>query len=136
MSNLVEDPDGFLVPTLVARIQDGGAEQRSSFATLLALDFDFLASASYVVTSRLEVFASNNRSVDLYNTVSLRDVVVGNGADAERAVGARLPDLRHRSGAGAFDLAAHARRPRFHRTARSPPSAHSMMDAWRAAVQA
>ena len=81
ISNLLPDPDGFLAPTLVTSLEAPGVnEQRNSFASLLALDFDFLTGVSYVVRSRLEVFATNGRSIDLYNTVSLRDIVLSNGA--------------------------------------------------------
>lgn len=76
---LVPDPDGFLVPTRVAQVSDGGLEQRSSFATVLGLDFDFLAGSAYVVTSRLSTFASNQREIDLFNTVSLRNVSLSQG---------------------------------------------------------
>lgn len=81
ISNLSPDPDGLLAPTLVTSLESIGVnEQRNSFASLLALDFDFLSGVSYVVRSRLEVFATNGRTVDLYNTVSLRDILLSNGA--------------------------------------------------------
>lgn len=80
VSRLVPDPDGFLAPTLVASLSDGGLEQRSSFASQLRLDFDFLAGSSYVVISRLSTFARNGRDVDLFNTVRLTDVTLSDGA--------------------------------------------------------
>lgn len=81
ISNLSPDPDGLLAPTLVTSLESIGVnEQRSAFASLLALDFDFLAGVNYVVRSRLEVFATNGRTVDLYNTVSLQDLRLSNGA--------------------------------------------------------
>lgn len=81
ISNLAPDPDGLLTPTLVTSLGLIGVnEQRRSFASMLALDFDFLAGVDYVVRSRLEVFASNGRTLNLYNTVSLRDILLSNGA--------------------------------------------------------
>lgn len=80
VTRLLPDPDGFLAPALVASINDGGVEQRSSFASVLGLDFDFLAGNAYVITSRLETSATNNRAIDMFNTVSLRNVALSNGA--------------------------------------------------------
>ena len=71
-------------PTLVARVQDNALnanEQRRSFASTLALDFDFMAGVQYVVTSELGIQARNGREIDLYNTVRLTDVVLSNGAN-------------------------------------------------------
>lgn len=70
-------------PTLVARLRDrtgSGDEQRPSFASSLALDFDFLSGVSYVITAELGVHARNGRDIDLYNTARLTDVVLSNGA--------------------------------------------------------
>lgn len=81
ISNLSLDSDGFLAPTLVTSLESIGVnEQRSAFASTLALDFDFLAGVDYVVRSRLEVFATNGRTIDMYNTVSLQDLRLSNGA--------------------------------------------------------
>lgn len=71
-------------PTLVARVQDNALnanEQRASFASTLALDFDFMAGVQYVVTAELGIQAWNGREVDLYNTARLTDVVLSNGAN-------------------------------------------------------
>ena len=71
-------------PTLVARVKDSalnGNEQLASFASTLALDFDFIAGVQYVVTSELGIQAWNGREIDLYNTVRLTDVVLSNGAN-------------------------------------------------------
>lgn len=71
-------------PTLVARARDQPAnfeERRRSFASTLALDFDFMAGVQYVVTSELGIQAWNGREIDLYNTARLTDVVLSNGAN-------------------------------------------------------
>ena len=70
-------------PTLVARARDQPAnfeEQRASFASTLALDFDFVAGVQYVVTSELGTQTWNGREIDLYSTARLTDVVLSNGA--------------------------------------------------------
>ena len=84
VSHLSPDSDGFAGPTLVARVRDNAAganEQRASFASSLALDFDFVSGASYVVTAELGVTARNGRTIDLYNTARLGDVRLSNGAN-------------------------------------------------------
>ncbi len=68
-------------PTLVGMARDrGNDEQRSSFASTLALDFDFVAGVQYVVTAQLGAVARNGREIDLYNTARLTDVMLSNGA--------------------------------------------------------
>ena len=70
-------------PTLVARVRDqhaGSIEQRPSFASSLALDFDFESGVSYVVTSQLGVRSRNGSEIDLYNTARLTDVALSSGA--------------------------------------------------------
>ena len=70
-------------PTLVARAQDkalNANEQRASFNSALALDFDFMAGVQYVVTAELGIQARNGREIDLYSTARLTDVVLSNGA--------------------------------------------------------
>ena len=70
-------------PTRVARVRDQAAnanEQRASFESMLALDFDFMAGVQYVVTAELGVSARNGRTIDLYNTARLTDVALSNGA--------------------------------------------------------
>ena len=70
-------------PTLVARVRDqhaGSIEQRPSFASSLALDFDFESGVSYVVTSQLGVRSRNGSDIDLYNTARLTDVALSSGA--------------------------------------------------------
>ena len=80
IDHLAPDPDGLLAPTLITTLQGIGAnEQRASYASMFALDFDFLSGVSYFVRSRLEVFTNNGRSVDLYNTVRLQDITLSNG---------------------------------------------------------
>ena len=71
-------------PTLVARVRDqalNANEQRASFDSTLALNFDFMAGVQYVVTAELGVAARNGLEVDLYNTARLTDVVLSNGAN-------------------------------------------------------
>ena len=71
-------------PTLVARVRDkalNANEQRASFNSTLALDFDFMAGVQYVVTAELGVQAWNGREIDLYSTARLTDVVLSNGAN-------------------------------------------------------
>ena len=68
-------------PTLVARAyQPGSDEQRASFASSLALDFDFLGGTSYVVTSELRTNDFNGRQIDVFNTARLENVLLSNGA--------------------------------------------------------
>ena len=68
-------------PTLVARAyQPGSDEQRPSFASSLALDFDFLGGTSYVVTSELRTNGFNGRQIDVFNTARLENVLLSNGA--------------------------------------------------------
>ena len=70
-------------PTLVARLQDrtgASNEQRPSFASDLALDFDFAPGVSYVVIAQLGVQSRNGREIDIYDTAQLTDVVLSNGA--------------------------------------------------------
>jgi hypothetical protein len=71
-------------PTLIARLQDHtgiGNEQRPTFASTLALDFDFVSGVSYVVTAELGVHSRNGREINLYDTAQLTDVVLSNGAE-------------------------------------------------------
>lgn len=71
-------------PTLVGRVRDQAAnagEQRASFASTLALDFDFMAGVQYVVTAELGTQAWNGREIDLYSTARLTDVLLTNGAN-------------------------------------------------------
>ena len=71
-------------PTLVARVRDQAAnanEQRASFASTLALNFDFMAGVQYVVTAELGVAARNGREIDLYSTARLTDVLLTNGTN-------------------------------------------------------
>ena len=71
-------------PTLVARVRDkalNANEQRASFNSTLALDFDFMAGVQYVVTAELGVQAWNGREIDLYSTARLTDVVLSTGAN-------------------------------------------------------
>ena len=76
VDHLSQDADGFLAPTLVARLRDrsGNAESRPSFDSKLALDFDVLAGVSYVVVAELRANARNGRSIDLFHTARLDDV--------------------------------------------------------------
>lgn len=70
-------------PTLIARVRDkalNANEQRASFNSTLALDFDFMAGVQYVVTAELGIQAWNGREIDLYSTARLTDVVLSNGA--------------------------------------------------------
>lgn len=68
-------------PTLVTRVQSSiGDEQRPSFASSVALDFDFVGGVHYVVTAQLGVQAHNGRTIDLYRTARLQDVTLGSGA--------------------------------------------------------
>ena len=70
-------------PTLVARVRDqhaGSIEQRPSFASTMALDFDFESGTSYVVTSQLGVRSRNGSEIDLYDTARLTDVTLSSGA--------------------------------------------------------
>ncbi len=72
-----------LGPTLVTRVQDRSGisdEQRPSFASSVALDFDFVGGVHYVVTAQLGVQAHNGRNIDLYRTARLQDVTLGSGA--------------------------------------------------------
>lgn len=76
VDHLSQDDDGFLGPTLVARLRDrsGNAESRPSFDSKLDLDFDFSAGVSYVVVAQLRANARNGRSIDLFHTARLDDV--------------------------------------------------------------
>lgn len=68
-------------PTLVTRVTGrNDAEQRSSFAAALSLDFDFEADTQYVVTAELRASSRNGRALDLFNTVRLVDVALSDGA--------------------------------------------------------
>ena len=68
-------------PTLVTRATlQGNDEQRSGFATALAVDFDFVSGVSYVVTAELRATAFNSRQIDLYNTARLQDLALTHGA--------------------------------------------------------
>lgn len=85
-------------PTLVTRATlQGNDEQRSRFATALAVDFDFLSGVSYVVTAELRATAYNSRQIDLYNTARLQDVGLTNGAQLSALSGhdflARAPAI-------------------------------------------
>lgn len=80
ISEYFEDAPG---PTLVKRVQDRSGisdEQRPSFASSVALDFDFVGGVHYVVTAQLGVQARNGRTIDLYHTARLQDVTLGGGA--------------------------------------------------------
>jgi hypothetical protein len=77
VTHLVPDPDGFENATLVAHVDGGGS---NSFASTLALDFDFSLGTTYVVTTRLSLFARDGRALDLFNTARLQDVVLSGGA--------------------------------------------------------
>ena len=79
-SRLLPDPDGLLAPVLVAEVIAGGVETRSSFASVRHLDFDFLAGNSYVVVSRLGISATNDRAIDMFNTVRLGHITLSNGS--------------------------------------------------------
>ncbi|GEM_PF-3251459 len=80
VDNISPDSDGFDGPTLVASVRErGDNEQRASFASLSALEFDFMAGVRYVVTSELGVTGRNGHSVDLFNTVRLADVRLSGG---------------------------------------------------------
>lgn len=70
-------------PTLVAMVRDRSGinnEQRPTFASSLALDFNYFSGVHYVVTAELGVQARNGRTIDLYSTARLQDVVLSNGA--------------------------------------------------------
>lgn len=68
-------------PTLVTRVLgSGNNEQRASFTSALALDFDFVSGVQYVVTSQLGVNARYGRTIDLYNTARLQEVALSGGA--------------------------------------------------------
>ena len=70
-------------PTLVTRVQDRSGisnEQRPSFASSLAVDFNFTSGVHYVVTAELGVQARNGRTIDLYHTARLQDVALTGGA--------------------------------------------------------
>jgi PEP-CTERM motif len=101
LDQLAPDPDGLLAPTFVAGVEAIGAdERRSSFASMLALDFDFVAGESYYVRSRLEVFTRDGRSIDMFNTVRLQDIVLSpaaqwntlSGHDYRGAVVGQVPE--------------------------------------------
>lgn len=77
ITNLRPDPDGFDAPTLVTTVGGGG---RDSFASTLALSFNFTAGVAYFVTTRLEVYARDGLSLDLYHSARLQDVVLTGGA--------------------------------------------------------
>ena len=76
ITNLSPDPDGITSATLVATL---GGVGRDSFASTLALGFNYTAGVSYFVTTTLEVYASNGLSLDLYRTARLQDVVLTGG---------------------------------------------------------
>ncbi len=66
--------------TLVARVRSAGNdERRASSAGSLALDFDFLADAFYVVMLELRTVSSNGHESDLFNTVRLQDPALSSG---------------------------------------------------------
>ena len=69
-------------PTLVTQVRErtGNGEARSSFASSLTLDFDFVGGVSYVVTAELGANARNGRDIDLYHTARLTDVALSGGA--------------------------------------------------------
>ena len=72
-----------LGPTLVASVQDRSGifnEQRPTFSSSLALDFDFVSGVQYVVIAELVVQASYGRTIDLYNTARLGGAVLSAGA--------------------------------------------------------
>lgn len=77
-------PSNFtLGPTLVASVHDRSGifnEQRSTFASSLALDFDFVSGVRYVVSAELVVQARHGRTIDLYNTARLGGAVLSAGA--------------------------------------------------------
>lgn len=77
ITNLTPDPDGIEAATLVATVGGGG---RDTFASTLALGFNYTAGVSYFVTTQLEVYASNGLSLDLYHTARLQDLVLSGGA--------------------------------------------------------
>ena len=77
ITNLRPDPDGIDAATLVTTV---GGFGRDTFASTLALTFDYTAGVSYFVTTRLEVYASNGRSLDLFHTARLQDVALSGGA--------------------------------------------------------
>ena len=72
-----------LGPTFVARVQDRSGifnEQRPTFSSSLALDFDFVSGVQYVVIAELVVQASYGRTIDLYNAARLGGAVLSAGA--------------------------------------------------------
>ena len=72
-----------LGPTLVVSVQDRSGifnEQRPTFSSILALDFDFVSGVRYVVIAELVVQASYGRKIDLYNTARLGGAVLSAGA--------------------------------------------------------
>ena len=71
-------------PTSVARVRDSAAfgnEQRGAFSSTLALDFDFASGVQYLVTAELRVDSRNGRDINLFNTASLTDIALSNGAN-------------------------------------------------------
>jgi hypothetical protein len=88
VDNLSPDVDGFMKPTVVARISDGSLdEQRSAFASVFALDFNFVAGVTYVVQAGLQVDTFDGRSVDLFHTAQLQDVLLSDGAELDALSG-------------------------------------------------
>ena len=72
-----------LGPTLVASVQDRSGifnEQRPTFSSSLALDFDFVSGVQFVVIAELVVHASYGRTIALHNTDRLGGAVLSAGA--------------------------------------------------------
>ena len=84
VDHLTPDSDRELVPTLVAQasLVDSLAwnESRSPFASVLSLDFDFVAGVQYVVIAAMRVNVANGRQIDVFSTARLTDVTLSNGA--------------------------------------------------------
>ena len=72
-----------LGPTLVVSVHDRSGifnEQRPTFSSSLALDFDFVSGMQYVVIAELVVQARYGRTIDLYNTARLGGAVLSASA--------------------------------------------------------
>lgn len=68
-------------PTPVARVRLGrSGEDRASFSATAALDFDYAAGVSYVVTAELRSTSNNGVLLDLLHTAQLQDVQLVGGA--------------------------------------------------------
>lgn len=84
VNRLTRNSDGILGPTQVGTASHletiAWNESRPSFASVLSLDFNFLAGVQYVVIANLRVNVANGRLIDVFSTARLTDVTLSNGA--------------------------------------------------------